>query len=413
MRIINIFCFITILFFQLSGQISITGTPYTYTQDFNSLASTGTGNAWTNNSTLSGWYLFVSTGAAAPTYDAGTGTSTTGTFLSYGTAADDRALGGLGSGGAYFGSPATGAVAGWIAVAFTNNTGNTISNTTISFDGEQWRNGGNTSTQDMVLQYGFGSSFATVSSWTTPGGNFNWTSPIATSTAAAVVGNVAGLVSGRGGALNNLNWTNGSTLWIRWIELNDAGIDHGLAIDNFTLSNIVLPVTFNNFDVSKENKKSDISFSSASETNNDYFSIERSEEGRNFSSIGTLKGAGNSSREIRYEYTDEKPLPGINYYRIKQTDFDGKYSYSEIKSVKFGNVLSFDITPRQTEGRLMVATEIENYSLQVLGSDGRLLLSLPNLSASQNIDLDAFKPGIYYIRLIHDGVSETKRIVRI
>ena len=184
-------------------------------------------------------------------------------------------------------------------------------------------------------------------------------------------------------------------------------------LDDIGLSNSVLPVVLSNFNIAKSEVSTLLSFSTASETNNSHFDIERSGDGRNFLSIGKIQGAGDSREERHYSFIDEKPLPGMNYYRIKQTDFDGKYSYSEIKVVRFNSALSFDITPRQTEGRLMVATEIENYSLQVLGSDGRLILSLSNLSASQNIDLDGFKPGIYYIRFLHDGVSETKRIVRI
>lgn len=183
--------------------------------------------------------------------------------------------------------------------------------------------------------------------------------------------------------------------------------------DDFVVISPALPVEFSKFNISINNSSALITFSTASETNNDFFTIERSGDGRRFESIGEIKGAGDSREERHYSFTDVKPFSGVNYYRIKQTDFDGKYSYSEIKSVRFSSALPFDITPRQTEGSLLVATEIENYSVQVLGSDGRLLLSLANLSASQHIDLNAFKPGIYYIRLIHEGVSETKRIVRI
>jgi uncharacterized protein len=213
--------------------VSFTGT--TYTQNFDSLTILTTSQTWDNNSTLSGWYLFTASGTAITEYNAGTGSSNTGKFYSFGTNSD-RALGGLGSGGDYFGSPTGGAVAGWIAFAATNDSGANIDSVVISFDGEQWRNGGNDTAQTMVLEYGFGASFDAVANWTAPGGNFDWTSPVATSTAAAVDGNVAGLVSNKGGTLSSLNWTNGSTLWIRWIENNDAGNDHGLAIDNFSLS---------------------------------------------------------------------------------------------------------------------------------------------------------------------------------
>jgi hypothetical protein len=74
-----------------------------------------------------------------------------------------------------------------------------------------------------------------VSSWTAPGSNFDWASTQNTATAAAVNGNTAGLVSGRGGAVNT-TWAAGTTLWLRWVERNDTGNDHGLAIDNFQLT---------------------------------------------------------------------------------------------------------------------------------------------------------------------------------
>jgi hypothetical protein len=212
-----------------------------YTQNFDTLATSGS-NAWANDSTITGWHLFQKDGNAVPTYIANSGTTTTGSFYSFGvTDSTDRALGGVGSGGTYFGSPATGAVAGWIAMSVENNTGTSLTEFTVHFNGEQWRNGGNATPHTMVLEYGFGDTFATVASWTAPGGNFDWTTPIATTTAAAVDGNTAGLVSGRGGLVSNLSWNDGDTLWIRWVERNEAGNDHGLAIDNVSFSAIPTP----------------------------------------------------------------------------------------------------------------------------------------------------------------------------
>lgn len=218
---------------------SVTGS--IYTQDFNSLATTGSSNTWTNDSTLPGWSLFraPAPGTAITAYAAGDGSSTTGSFYSFGTTGSgDRALGGLGSGGAYFGSPASGAVAGWMTAAFTNNTGATINSFALKYDGEQWRNGGNSNqaTQSMVLEYGFGNSFTSVSSWIPAGASFNFTSLVNTPTAGAVNGNSTGLAAGLGGAISGVTWSNGSTLWVRWIENNDAGNDHGLALDNFSLT---------------------------------------------------------------------------------------------------------------------------------------------------------------------------------
>lgn len=212
-----------------------------YANTFDQLAATGTTNAWVNDSTLAGWSLFNSAGAAIASYSASNGSSNTGNFYSFGgNSSGERALGGLGSGGAYFGSPANGAVAGYIAVAFTNGTGLVLDSFTARFDGEQWRNGGNATPHTMVLEYGFGASFGAVSAWTAPGGSFDFTGPIASTTAAAVDGNVAGLVGGLGGTIAT-TWAPGDTLWLRWIERNEFGTDHGLAIDNFSLSVTAVP----------------------------------------------------------------------------------------------------------------------------------------------------------------------------
>lgn len=220
------------------AQVVYNSNGSTYSQNFNSITST----TWANNSTILGWNLFNKTPAAITTIVIDDGTSTTGSFYSYGTtSAADRALGGLGSGGAYFGSPASGTVAGYIALQIQNSTGSDLTQFTIGFSGEQWRNGGNTTAQTMTLQYGFGSTFTGVTTWNSPGGNFDWASPVATATAAAVNGNVAGSVTGRGGTVSNLSWTTGTSLWIRWVETNDTGSDHGLAIDDLSFSAVPEP----------------------------------------------------------------------------------------------------------------------------------------------------------------------------
>lgn len=235
----KITCLIASLFVATSAFAQIGLTTFSYSQNFDTLATSATNvtsNPWTNNSTLPGWYLFNSAGNAMATYGSGQGDSNSGAFYSFGSASSsERALGGTASGGTIFGSPAAGAVAGHIAVGFTNNTGIELATFTLDFVGEQWRNGGNATPQTMILEYGFGATFATVSAWTAPGGNFDFISPIATATASAVDGNSAGLVQGLGGTVN-ASWLVGQTLWVRWIEFNDIGNDHGMAIDNFNIS---------------------------------------------------------------------------------------------------------------------------------------------------------------------------------
>jgi hypothetical protein len=217
--------------------INVTSPAFVYTENFNTLTITpSTTVPWANDSTLNGWSLFNSVSAAITTYGADTGTSNQGLFRSYGaTDVAERALGSVASSNAYFGLPATNAVAGWIALALTNISGGTLGGFTLNYSGEQWRNGGNTAAQSLTLEYGYGATFGTVATWTAAGAGFNFTSPVVGATAAAVDGNVAGLVTGLGGTVNT-SWAAGSTLWLRWADVNDTGSDHGLAIDNLSLS---------------------------------------------------------------------------------------------------------------------------------------------------------------------------------
>lgn len=204
--------------------VGVTGPAFTYTQSFDTLAATGTANSWVNDSTLSGWAIYTTAGVAVSAYRAGTGSTNNGAAYSFGTDAE-RALGGVGSG----------AFSGYFALALSNLSGVALSSFTLSFDGEQWRNGGNITAQTMAFEYGFGSTYADVTSWAAPGGNFDWTSPINTASAAAVDGNAAGLVSNRGGTITT-PWAADQTLWLRWTDENNTGNDHGLAIDNVALS---------------------------------------------------------------------------------------------------------------------------------------------------------------------------------
>ena len=223
------------------AQINIATPATTYSESFDGLLATGATNTWTNNSTVAGWSAFTYTNLPIATYAAGNGSGTTGAIYSFGTDAE-RALGGLASANTYWGTPGpvAGTVAGYIALALVNGSAVAYDSFTIGFRGEQWRNGGNITAQTMVLEFGFGASFTAVTTWTAPGGNFNWVSPVATATAAIIDGNTTGLVAGKGGTVST-NWAPGSTLWVRWIENNDLSNDHGLAIDNVSFSVTAVP----------------------------------------------------------------------------------------------------------------------------------------------------------------------------
>jgi len=219
--------------------VSVTGSSFSYTQSFDSLVASGTPPAWVNDSTVEGWSLYTAAGSAIGSYLVGNGGSNAGSFYSFGSGtASDRALGSTASGGTYFGSPTSGAVAGYIVAAFTNNSGSALTGFKLAFDGEQWRNGGNTSAQSLTLQWGLGASYAAVA-WTSASG-FDFTSPIHTASAAALDGNALANGAHLSGSVST-PWATGQTLWLRWADTNDVGNDHGLALDNVQLSVTAVP----------------------------------------------------------------------------------------------------------------------------------------------------------------------------
>ncbi|HLP12340.1 MAG TPA: T9SS type A sorting domain-containing protein [Flavobacteriales bacterium] len=112
-----------------------------------------------------------------------------------------------------------------------------------------------------------------------------------------------------------------------------------------------LPIELTAFNAYLNVDEVDIAWTTLAEINNDYFSIERSKDGELWAEIARVKGAGNSNQQLDYFEVDNAPLKGTSYYRLKQIDFDGKFSHSKIVVVKNGNVsFNGDITPFPNPG---------------------------------------------------------------
>jgi hypothetical protein len=158
-----------------------------------------------------------------------------------------------------------------------------------------------------------------------------------------------------------------------------------------------------------------LNFSTLQESNNAFFDIERSSNGYEFETISQVNGAGNSLLERHYTVEDAKPLAGLNYYRLRQVDHDGKFSFSKI--IKANNATSQDILvyPTQVNDLLTIVTEkgfSENTAWQIIDPAGRLVQEGLLLSEQPNqqialIDLDG---GIYFLRIMSDSRLWTKQI---
>ena len=96
---------------------------------------------------------------------------------------------------------------------------------------------------------------------------------------------------------------------------------------------IALPIQLESFEGKNKGKYNELTWKTVSEFNNDFFTVEKTTDGHSFFSIGNIKGAGNSNEEIKYVLNDEDVHDKLNYYRLRQTDFDGEFSYSHLISI--------------------------------------------------------------------------------
>ena len=206
----------------MTAQVSLNSLHVTYSQDFNTLASSGATNDV--GSLPLGW-TFLETGTNANiTYAAGTGSSNAGNTYSLGLD-NDRALGGLRSGSLI---PVLGA-------RFENNTGAVITGLQITYGGEQWRLGASprASGDRLDFQYSLSATSLASGSWTDVD-DLDFTAPVISGTVGALNGNINKL--NPTATISGLAIAPGATFWIRWNDLDISGADDALAVDDFSIT---------------------------------------------------------------------------------------------------------------------------------------------------------------------------------
>lgn len=224
-------CAFTIFSQRAKAQVSITTLGVPYTQDFDTLPASGS-VTWTNNSTIPGWF-HARTGTGT-TLVANDGSSNAGNFYSYGTGtATDRSLGALNSGNAAIGNI-------FYSVRLQNNSGTTITALQVNYYGEEWRNSA-AAAQTIAFSYLIGSptvtgSLAEFQSAGVPVTQLDFTSPVTGGTAGALNGNLAANRTFIGYTITGLNIPSGTEIMLRWSDPDHTGADHGLAIDDFSVT---------------------------------------------------------------------------------------------------------------------------------------------------------------------------------
>jgi hypothetical protein len=190
-----------------------------------------------------------------------------------------------------------------------------------------------------------------------------------------------------------------------------------------------LPVEWLSFKGKQEGNGINLTWQTASEKENDYFTIERSQDGRDFNEIGEIPGSGTTHSISTYQFFDENPVIGIGYYRIRQTDYNGHYDFSRIIAVEFNpfdgpslkdeELLIFPNPANERKIRILVNSRYveKEMELTVLDLTGRIYL-LKSVRLKDNmfdltVEKTLWSPGVYSIRLAgRSNILTGKLIIR-
>jgi hypothetical protein len=169
---------------------------------------------------------------------------------------------------------------------------------------------------------------------------------------------------------------------------------------------IPLPITLVLFNAQDDVDSVKLIWETATETNNDHFTVEKSTNGNDWALVKTVKGLGNSTAIHFYEAFDENPFSGLSYYHLKQTDYDGKSTFSKMESIYRGiSSEGFSVFPNPTRNVLTVNVkkQIGMASVSIYSAYGQLVWSsFWNTSLKEeeeSIDVSSLKAGWYFIRL--------------
>ncbi len=181
-----------------------------------------------------------------------------------------------------------------------------------------------------------------------------------------------------------------------------------------------LPIALLSFTGQAQGTRNLIEWKTATETNNDYFTIERADDAISFMTLIKVNGAGNSTSTLSYQTYDNSPVNGTTYYRLKQTDYNGAYTYSAIISIdnKMDKVNLFNVHPNPTSSDInfdFYSTSKGKINIQVLDYLGRIMQeetqNVSDGSSQLTTKINSLAPGVYSLKVYFDQtgfVSVTK-----
>ncbi len=164
------------------------------------------------------------------------------------------------------------------------------------------------------------------------------------------------------------------------------------------ICSVVLPVELSKFDGVKKDNKVFLNWTTQTESNNKLFEVERSEDGIDFAKIGEVKGKGDSRTAIDYDFTDPHPKKGINYYRLKQINYDGSSKHSSIFYLDFEKEQS-NFYPNPVSDLLTIDTKNKDQKVSIKNLFGEEIFRQNSIPEDGKINLESFPDGAYILSI--------------
>jgi hypothetical protein len=243
-------------------------------------------------------------------------------------------------------------------------------------------------------------------------------------------GNAWALVGPDGGALHGTVVMNpdGSFTYTPDPEFNGPDLftyeicDVDVDCDQATVSVFIeppLPIKLLSFTAQRMGNSAQLDWATAYESNVDYFEIQKAGVEKEFITIGHVRAVGNSTVIQSYQFTDPSPFSGINYYRLREVDFDGKSDISPIQSLSFDTRnANIKVWPNPASEGFHIATDDANHQvleIDLLNLEGvRILHQSMDENVTQTwIDLQHLPPGVFHLKVTGDGWSWSEKIIKV
>lgn len=209
---------------------------------------------------------------------------------------------------------------------------------------------------------------------------------------------------------------NGNTLEIR-IYVGNKANDENHTIDNVCVSGTIVPtpVELTEFSAVRVGLSNAVlTWTTSSETNNDYFSIEKTSEGMNWETIGRVQGNGTTSETQHYSFTDENAGNTQFYYRLRQVDYNGDYLYSAVRTIEANADLQIGFYPNPIEDHFVVTglTLDQTNNIEVYDCVGNLVLSVVSYESQVVLSAAELTSGIYFLRVQSGDLFSEFKLVK-